>query len=228
MNAVPKIRSWKQLCSAVEEIGFLPLQECGVPGFSVQAWTDPERWNADGAENPWYWRYEIVKSRKVCYGKFFRGHIGFISREWFPEFISIRRTGGPLSAEAAALLEPFSAGGELSSFNLKMLTCINSSRELDRLLIELMMHGRLLISGFEHKKDRHGKKYGWPLGVYQTPEAYLGIGPASASVIGRPERFIERVLEYVPEVRPARIEKLICLTQQECRSSCAIPHKNLI
>jgi hypothetical protein len=41
-----KIRSWNQFCDLVDKIGFLPLRKCGVPGFSVQALTDPDRYSA--------------------------------------------------------------------------------------------------------------------------------------------------------------------------------------
>ena len=59
-----------------------------VPGCPV-AWHtgDPET-------DPWEWRMRVLEERNdIAYGKVFFGASGYITREWYPYFLAVRRQG---------------------------------------------------------------------------------------------------------------------------------------
>ena len=54
---LPMIHRAEDVAALTRELGFLPLLDCGIPGFSVAALTDPSIWEERGDGNPWEWRY---------------------------------------------------------------------------------------------------------------------------------------------------------------------------
>ncbi len=58
-----------------------PVQGCPI------AWHtgDPET-------DPWEWRMRVLEERDdIAYGKVFFGVSGYITREWYPYFLAVRR-----------------------------------------------------------------------------------------------------------------------------------------
>ena len=55
----------------------------------------PVQWHTGNPEtDPWEWRMRVLEERKnIAYGKFFFGTSGYISKEWFPYFLAVRRQG---------------------------------------------------------------------------------------------------------------------------------------
>ena len=89
-----RIQSWEELICWVDEIGFLPLFQNEIGGFSVEENTsDLYWWTGDPEQDPWEWRALIARSGQVAYGKFFGKRAGFISKAWFPHFANWRRDG---------------------------------------------------------------------------------------------------------------------------------------
>lgn len=78
----------------IEEVGFLPLFQNAIPGFSLEERTISENWwCGDEKKDPWIWRELIARDGKIAYGKFFDKKAGFISRKWLPIFANVRRDG---------------------------------------------------------------------------------------------------------------------------------------
>ena len=87
---------------------------------------------------------------------------------------------------------------------------------VDKLLSDLMMQTRIVISDFEYPKSRAGKPYGWGLACYTTPEAFFGadaIDPHGKT----PDQSAESLLEWLvnvvsstigQSVAPARVRGL--------------------
>ena len=84
----------------IQQIGFLPLLDSGIEGFSAEDIvaedcryvTFPE----GGWDWPlWKWKGEIVQEMPCMYGKFFNKKAGFISQEWWPDFCNYRRNKYP-------------------------------------------------------------------------------------------------------------------------------------
>ena len=77
-----RIRSWRELIDYVDRVGFLPLFQNEVKGFSVEEKTSPLFWwTGDPEQDPWEWRAIVARSGRVAYGKFFNKKAGFISLE---------------------------------------------------------------------------------------------------------------------------------------------------
>ena len=99
-----EIYSAAQLTAFIHEVGFLPLLDSGICGFSAEeVVTDDCRYvvfDDGGWDWPlWKWKGPIVSDGGCVYGKFFNKKAGFISREWWPDFCNYRRGKYPVPAE---------------------------------------------------------------------------------------------------------------------------------
>lgn len=102
----PEIYSAAGMMELIHEIGFLPLLDSGIEGFSAedivaedcQYVTFPE----GGWDWPlWKWKGEIVREMPCMYGKFFNRKAGFIAPEWWPDFCNYRRSLYPRPGDGA-------------------------------------------------------------------------------------------------------------------------------
>ena len=99
-----EIYSAAQLTAFIQEVGFLPLLDSGIQGFSAEEIvTDDCRYvvfDDGGWDWPlWKWKGPIVSEGSCVYGKFFNKKAGFISRAWWPDFCNYRRSKYPVPVE---------------------------------------------------------------------------------------------------------------------------------
>ena len=68
MVSLPRVGTAEELCALIGEIGFLPLFENELPGFSVRECTAPAAWwNEDApARDPWEWRKRIAAEGNIA------------------------------------------------------------------------------------------------------------------------------------------------------------------
>ena len=128
-NDPDRIRSWRELISFINEVGFLPFFANEVPGFSAEEHVSPLYWwSGDKEQDPWEWREIIPATGEVAYGKFFNNKTGFISKEWFPYFANARRDGYDFDAawddelvqrRMKSIMDCFEDGGMHPGFELK-------------------------------------------------------------------------------------------------------------
>lgn len=216
---LPMIHRAEDVAALTRELGFLPLLDCGIPGFSVAALTDPSIWEERGDGNPWEWRYLLAEREDIAYGKLFKNKIGFVSRDWVPRFTNIRRNGydfdamyadGGATWEAAQLMALFSGGTALPSWDIKRLGPANAG---EKHLTELQMRGYLVICGFEQKKNRSGAGYGWPCGVYCTPEAKFGADYVRSGCKESPAESMDKAIlhlrKFLPHASGKRLIQLL-------------------
>ena len=173
------LHDYKELEEFIEEVGFLPLFETSIPGFSVEEHTTASSWWTEEDTDPWYWRPLASGHPDIAYGKFFNRNAGFISKDWFPAFANYRRNGydydalyddGLASHKSKKIMDAFgldeeSVGKSLISSELRELAGKDETT-----LTLLQMQTYLIISGFHQRKNRRGQEYGWHLSVYETPE----------------------------------------------------------
>ena len=100
------IHSCPGLVEYVNETGFLPLLNMGIPGWSAEDVVDEEcqytRLPDGGWEWPlWKWKGSILRESGCAYGKFFRRKAAFISRKWWPDFCNYRRSVYPYPVEGS-------------------------------------------------------------------------------------------------------------------------------
>lgn len=126
-----RIRTWRELIQWIDEVGFLPLFQNEISGFSAEEHTSASFWwSGDPEQDPWEWRQLIARSGQVAYGKFFGKKAGFISKAWFPRFANWRRDGYDFdsrwddalaSLRQKRIMDQFTTHDELYSFELKGL-----------------------------------------------------------------------------------------------------------
>ena len=88
------IHTVEELEDYIDKVGFLPLFQNAIRGFSVEEHVESGYWWSGNKEkDPWEWREIIARNGRIAYGKFFDRKAGFISRAWFPAFANHRRDG---------------------------------------------------------------------------------------------------------------------------------------
>lgn len=216
-----RLKTPEDVVNYVNQIGFLPLFQNDIPGFSVEERTVPYYWWSDDAENdPWLWREIIAESGKAAYGKFFGKKAGFVSLEWFPAFANYRRDGYDFDAKwddekipfrLKKIMDVFSDGKEHYSFEVKRNAGYGKDGEknFEGCITELQMQTYLVIQSFRCKLNKSGQPYGWPIAVYTTPEKQWGEDFISGAYDEKPEESCRRITEHLKKVYPIITEKQI-------------------
>ncbi len=123
----PEIYSATGLMELIQKIGFLPLLDSGIEGFSAEDIVAEDcgyvRLPEGGWDWPlWKWKGEIVQEMPCMYGKFFNKKAGFISQEWWPDFCNYRRSKFPRPDEESiegAILSTLQSAGSLITRELR-------------------------------------------------------------------------------------------------------------
>lgn len=150
-------------------------------------WTEqPEgtlvRWHTGDPEtDPWEWRMRVLNERSdIAYGKVFFRTSGYITREWYPYFLAVRRPlsfdeaweKGEISGECRRIYNEIRTRGRLAAHELR---AICGGEGLEKALTELQMRLYVAICGFEQKRNKFGEPYGWHSAVYCTAESFWGV-----------------------------------------------------
>ena len=215
------IRSPEQLEDYLDEVGFLPLFQNEIPGFSVEEHTQPGYWwSGDERRDPWEWRAILAAGDRVAYGKFFNKKAGFISKAWLPYFINSRRDGYDFDArwedEKASyrqkrIMDQFGEDTELFSFELKELAGFGKGGEknFEGVVTDLQMELYLCVREFRRRCNKRGEPYGWAIAVYSRPEHLWGYEFASGAYGEAPETSGERILTQMRKLYPNVSEKVL-------------------
>lgn len=199
----------KELTAYINKVGFLPLFECGIPGFSVEEHTDPACWwSGDQTKDPWEWRTLIAREGKIAYGKFFGKKAGFISKKWFPYFANMRRDGYDFDAlwddEKASLrqkkiMDLFGDDTRLFSYEIKEKAGFGKGGEknFEGTMADLQMSTYLCMRDFQKKVNKKGEEYGWDVAIYAKPEQLFGYDHVTGAYREKPEESRERIIGQV-------------------------------
>jgi hypothetical protein len=220
-----RIRTWRELIDWINEVGFLPLFQNEIPGFSVEEHTSALFWwTGDKEQDPWEWREIIARTEEVAYGKFFGGKSGFVSKEWFPVFANYRREGYDFDArwddELAnirhkKIMDCYPE--EINDANVTEYTGLELKRKagfgkdgyknFDGMITELQMQTYLTIRDFRRKKNKKGQEYGMPVSIYVRPEELWGYHYIADGYAEAPEESGRRVYAQVKRLFPGGNEK---------------------
>lgn len=222
------IRSAMDMEQTALELGFLPFFRCGIPSFSIEERTDAAYWFSDEEEGPWEWKGPVIREGHCAYGKFFNKKAGYVSLEWLPDFLNIRRTRRYAKDEDTAALDDVvlqAIGGArgVTVKELKHLLGLSDKHgkrlptdavdtmpvevrlSLDSILTRLMMGVHVVIADFEYNVDRHGRPYGWGVARYTLPEVLYGRLDAGCP----PEESYEKIFRHFKILFPDVPEKTI-------------------
>lgn len=217
------LRNPEQLEHLVLQLGFLPFFHNGVEGFSIEEMTPREYWFSQEVDGPWEWKTPVICGGLCAYGKFFDKKAGYVSLEWFSDFMNWRRWNNSLTPTEMQMLQVVRDHESLLTHDLKK-ACgyISPSRSRLEKMAERKLHGEFrreayetaishlqmsthcCIAGFEYKADRRGKPYGWGIARYTTPEVLYedSLQPVSRS----PKESYSRMLHHLSQLFPKSSE----------------------
>lgn len=210
------IHSCPGLVEYVNETGFLPLLNMGIPGWSAEDVVDEEcqytRLPDGGWEWPlWKWKGSILRESGCAYGKFFRRKAAFISREWWPDFCNYRRSVYPYPVEGSieeAILATLRNEGSLITRELRAACGFTGPKmrsRFDGYLARLEMGCYIVTEDFIYPHDRHGQEYGWGWSLLTTPENLFG--REACRTDRTPQESYGRMLHHLKKILPGVPEK---------------------
>ena len=201
------LRSVDDLTLLVNEIGFLPLFDVGVKGFSVEEMTYGQWWTGQ-KDDPWHWREEAANKGEIIYAKIFNGRAGFVSKKWFPKFANYRRDGYDFDSRWEEGLEPSKHQAIMECvINNPMLMTSDIKKQVGKAgfegaLTNLEMKTYLIIRAFDRKKNRFQEPYGWSIGVMDTPENAFGKDWATSAYKENPDKSFQDILAHIENCLP--------------------------
>ncbi|HHY64183.1 MAG TPA: hypothetical protein GX501_03965 [Clostridiaceae bacterium] len=163
--------------------------------FSVITWSwnedppyeTPVRWHTGDPEtDPWEWRIRVLEGRDdIACAKLFFNKSGYITKEWYPYFLAVRRGGrrfmdeyedGKVSYLAKKIYDIIIENGVIPLHAIKQAGGFSKedSSRFDRALVELQMKMFVTLCGRRQKVSKKGEEYGWYSTVFCTVERFLG------------------------------------------------------
>ena len=182
----------------------------------------PVRWHTEDPEtDPWEWRMRVLDERKdIAYGKFFFKKTGYITRNWYPCFLAVRRGGtsfdeayedGTISHFAKRIYEVVTSYGTLPSHAIKQLAGFSKEDKsgFERALVELQMRMFLTTCGRQQKMSQKGEEYGWSSAVFCTTEQFFGDDVFEEAAKISAEEAFERISLQILKLNSSAPEKKI-------------------
>ena len=213
-----EIYSAAQLMAYIQEVGFLPLLDSGIRGYSAEdVVADDCRYVVfpdGGWDWPlWKWKGPVVTEGNCVYGKFFAGKAGFVSRQWWPHLCNYRRSVHPAPAEGSieeAILQTLREHGSLITRQLRAACGFTGPKmrsRFDAYITRLQMGCHIVTEDFVYPTDRHGREYGWGWSLLTTPEQLYGREACQCDCT--PDESRQLLLTHLRQLLPNATEKQI-------------------
>ena len=213
-----QIHRQADLIGLIQEIGFLPLLDSGIEGYSAEELADEEcryvHFPDGGWDWPlWKWKGPVITESPCVYGKFFDKKAGFVSRAWWPDFYNYRRSQSSVPEEGTiedAILQTLRLHGSLITRQLRSACGFTGVRErsrFDAYVTRLQMGCHIVTEDFVYPRDRHNNEYGWGWSLLTTPEELFG---RDACVCDRtPEESYQRISAHLRQLLPEATDRQI-------------------
>jgi hypothetical protein len=211
-----RISSVRELRDLIMTIGFIPLFDNEIGGFSVMECTGRRHWwTGDEERDPWIWRMILSEDPHIAYGKLFRNRAGFISRKWLPYLASFRRDGydfdaryedGKASFKCKKIMDLFEKRKTIPSYLIRSMAGFSGRGEkgFEGAITLLQMQTYLTTWGFTRKQSKSGEYYGWHIGVFSLTEEKFGrelvTGAYAMGPEGAREKLMRRMMKINPEI----------------------------
>lgn len=143
-------------------------------------------WHTNEYEtDPWEWRMRVLDERDdIAYAKLFFKKSGFITKEWYPLFYSVRRqtksfddeySDGTITADAKKIYQLIREHGTMPLHVIKELGGFTKEDKyrFDHGLTELQMKMYITICGKMNKRSKSGEEYGWSSSVFCLTEKFF-------------------------------------------------------
>ena len=184
----------------------------------------PIKWHTgDPKTDPWEWRMRVLEERDdIAYAKVFFRTSGYITKEWYPLYYSVRRKGetledayenGTISQTARQIYEII-ADREVTLHEIKQLGGFRreDNSRFERALVELQMRMFITMCGREQKVNRYGIAYGWNSTVFTTVEDFWvkrGMSLTESDPESSYEKIRAQIMKLNPDAGQKKIEKFI-------------------
>ncbi len=231
------IETMEQLELEIQRWGFMPFFRNGVEGFCIEDIVAPGKLfdedNMAGGDGAWEWKGPIISHWQAAYGKFFARKAGFVSLQWLPDFINMRRSAFPLDSldgDAPHILEVLRQSESMLSHELKKACGYSLARrrtrfnpdnplepvrlertgsQFDAIINQLQMGTWVCIADFEYKRTADGRPYGWGVARYCTPEAMYELDIVRAIEGRTPQESRQRILSHLHQLFPHATDKAL-------------------
>ena len=206
-----EIHSCPELMDYIRQVGFLPLLDSGIPGFSAEEVVDDDcRYQVlpdGGWDWPlWKWKGPIVTDGNCVYGKFFNKKAGFVSMEWWPDLCNFRRHIHPAPEEGSVeetILLTLQERGSMITRELRAACGFSGPKmrsRFDAYVTRLQMACRVVTEDFVYPIDKHGNEYGWGWSLLTTPEQLYGREACQCD--RTPSESLMRMLDHLQPLFP--------------------------
>jgi len=160
----------------------------------------------------------------IAYGKMFFKKSGFITKEWYPYFLAVRRGGmsfdeayenGTISHFAKRIYDVVYSNGAMPLHGVKEIAGFTKDEKsgFDRAITELQMKMYITMCGRQQKRSEKGMEYGWASTVFCTTEQFFGKTVFDeAAKISEDEAFEKikaQILKLNPSAQDKKISKFI-------------------
>jgi len=228
------IRSYNDFVNSLLDAGFSMGGGNSEGIFSVVSWSwnevppydTPVCWHTGDPEtDPWEWRIRVLDERDdIAYAKLFYKKSGYITKEWYPYFLAVRRGGkifmdeyadGTMSRFTKRIYDVIIENETLPLHAIKQIGGFSKedASKFDRALVDLQMKMYLTMCGRQQKLSQKGEEYGWSSTVFCTVERYFGkdiIDKANKiSELEAIEKITEQIYRLNPAADPKKITKFI-------------------
>ncbi len=224
------IQSYNDFVTTLQSAGFSMGGGNSSGIFSVVPWSwdeippyeTPVRWHTGDSEtDPWEWRMRVLNERDdIAYAKLFFKKSGYITKEWYPYFLAVRRGGkevaeeyesGALSRFAKRIYDVILEHETLPVHAIKQIAGFSKedASKFDQALVELQMKLYLTMCGRRQKLSQKGEEYGWSSTVFCTVERYFGLDVFERADKITEKEAAEKITEQIYRLNPAAEPKKI-------------------
>lgn len=226
MNINP-INNYLDFIKMLNQVGFSMGGSNGEGIFSIAScYTNNIKAHTEDLDtDPWEWRMRVLEERKdIAYAKLFFKKSGYITKEWYPYFLAVRRDSitfeeayynGNISREAKIIYEIIESNDNVALHIIKQLggfTKENKSK-FERAMVELQTKMYITMYGRQQKVSSDGKTYGWSSTSFCTVERFFDNDVfEKAELIDREHaesKIKEQILKLNPQAEHKKIQKFI-------------------
>ena len=173
--------------------------------------------------DPWEWRMRVLEERNdIAYSKFFFQTGGYITKEWYPYFYAVRRSGktfqeiyenGIISREEKHIYEIISSG-KIAIDEIKKIGGYHreNKSKFERAIVNLQMRMFITLCGRSQKRNKYGEDYGWNSTVFTTVENFWserGCLIPDFDAVKSYDKIKTQILKLNPEAEQKQIDKFI-------------------
>lgn len=224
------VQCYEDFCKELLSAGFSlgGGSDKGIYAVVPFDWTEqpagtPVRWHTGEPDtDPWEWRMRVLEERSdIAYAKVFFRTSGYITEEWYPCFLAVRRRGmsfdeaweaGLIPELAYRIYNAVRENGRVPMHDIKRLAGLHgeTSAHIEKAMTDLQMGMFLTICGRQQKRNMYGEPYGWSSTVFCTPEEFWHRDfddlPDHDQAV---QRICARVSQLNPGVQERKIRKFI-------------------